>query len=173
MQRIAVFICAVGLCCGLGIALSLDAQDENPIKIKPKQPTLLQAKQPDNPNSESKSAKINPKVAEKEKSPLAKFMYKKLDASNLILEGLVTENFGKIEKGAKQLETMSEAEQWRVSNDVIYRQLSEDFRRVAKQLQKDSDNATADAAALTWIKITMSCIECHKYTKGILISDLP
>lgn len=106
----------------------------------------------------------------KPESPLAKFMRKKLTASNLVLEGLVTEDFGMITKGAKQMEEMSKAEQWRVSNDAIYRQLSDDFRRITQQLQKDAKKSTVDSAALTWIKATMSCIECHKYTKGMLVS---
>ncbi len=110
------------------------------------------------------------KEPQKDRAALAKFMREKLEASNQVLEGLVTENFGLIVKGAEKLESMSEAEKWRVSNDVIYRQLSEDFRRIAKQLQKDAKAATIDPASLTWIKATMNCIECHKYTKGMLIS---
>jgi len=131
---------------------------QNEVQITPKEGTATDESQP-------LEERIKPEP------PLVKFMRKKLEASNLVLEGLVTENFGMIAKGAQQMEKMSDAEQWRVSNDAIYRQLSDDFRRITQQLQKDAKKSTIDAASLTWIKATMSCIECHKYTKGMLISS--
>lgn len=111
------------------------------------------------------------KAQKKKEAALAKFMRGKLTASNQILEGLVTENFDLVSKGAETLEKMSQAEQWRVSNDQIYRQFSEEFRRTAQQLKKDAATGKIDAASLTWIKTTMNCIECHKFTKGMLISQ--
>ena len=55
------------------------------------------------------------------------FMRMKLDASTKILEGLTTENFQMIGEGAKTLQSMSSAEKWRVSNDVLYRQYRRNF----------------------------------------------
>jgi hypothetical protein len=107
---------------------------------------------------------------EKDKAPLAKYMRQKLQASNEILEGLVTEDMRLVRKGAAQLEKMSKEEQFMVLNDAIYRQYSLDFQRSVQQLQKDAEKNSVDAAALTWIKTTLNCIECHKYTKGMLIT---
>lgn len=113
----------------------------------------------------------NQKEQKKKEPALAKFMRGKLTASNQILEGLVTENFDLVAKGAETLEKMSQAEQWRVSNDPIYGQFSREFHRTAQQLKKDAATGKIDAVALTWIKTTMNCIECHKFTKGMLISE--
>jgi hypothetical protein len=163
MRRILLCVGVASLFVALGFGLKLGADD------KPKSPDLEKAPLVQKEDkSDEKPKEFVPRLDPK--SPLAKFMHKKLEASNLILEGLVTENFGNISKGAKQLEEMSSVEQWRVSNDALYRQMSGEFRRIAQQLQKDSKQATVDAAALTWIKATMTCIECHKYTKGMLIS---
>lgn len=167
MRRILLCVGVAGMLLALNFGLKLGADDKpkQPIKLE-KAPLAQKDSKKDEPETERKPfvPRLDPE------SPLAQFMRKKLAASNLILDGLVTENFGNIEKGAKQLEEMSSVEQWRVSNDAIYRQLSGDFRRIAAQLQKDSKEATVDAAALTWIKATLACIECHKYTKGMLIS---
>ena len=101
---------------------------------------------------------------------LAKYMRQKLNSSNQILEGLVTEDMDLVRKGASQLEKMSKEEQFMVLNDAIYRQYSLDFQRSVHQLQLDAEKASVDAASLTWIKTTLNCIECHKYTKGMLVS---
>lgn len=116
------------------------------------------------------------KQAQKEKeqakdAPLAKYMRQKLKASNQILEGLVTEDMKLVRTGAAQLEKMSKEEQFMVLNDAIYRQFSLDFQRSVEQLQKDAEKNSVDAASLTWIKTTLNCIECHKYTKGMLVTS--
>lgn len=116
---------------------------------------------------EKKAAKTQEKA---EETPLAKYMRQKLKASNQILEGLVTEDMGLVRKGATQLEKMSKEEQFMVLNDAIYRQYSLDFQRSVEQLQKDAEKLSVDAASLTWIGTTLKCIECHKYTKGMLVS---
>ena len=163
-----VMICGLVSLLAVGLTWQLVA-DDNPQK-KPRlfQKETVQQKQPKSVDTDEPIKTLKEKITPE--SPLAKFMRKKLSASNLVLEGLVTENYGLISMGAKQMEAMSQEEQWRVSNDAIYRQLSDDFQRITQQLQKDAKGTSIDAAALTWNKATMSCIECHKYTQGILIS---
>lgn len=112
------------------------------------------------------------KKDKKGKKPLlAKFMRAKLSASNQVLEGLCTEDFELIEKGAKSLHTMSKAEQWRVSNDAMYRQYSLEYRRGVEQLENAAKAKKLDSAALAWTKTTLNCIECHRWVKANLIAD--
>lgn len=109
---------------------------------------------------------------EKKKIPPAKvdldqikFMRKKLEASNQILEGLTTENAGLITQGARVLAEMSAAEQWNVQNDVLYKDYSNNFQRTATALRDAAETNNFDAAALKWFDTTMKCIECHKYVR--------
>ena len=111
-----------------------------------------------------------PRTAE-QKETLQKFMRKKLDASNSILEGLTTEDYDLIAAGAAELTRASSAEEWRVSNDALYRQHSDQFRRIAGRLEKQAKAKNLDGAALVWLEGTMSCIECHKWVRSTLISD--
>lgn len=107
------------------------------------------------------------------KKELNDFMRQKLDATNYILEGLLTENFDFVARGAKQLKEMSRAEKWRVSNDAMYRAHSDDFLQRVEKLLKTAkdDDASIDAATLAYFDTTMSCIECHKWVRRVLIAD--
>src|SRR5688572_25268342 len=77
--------------------------------------------------------------------PLRKFMREKLEISGTILEGLTTEDYELIEAGAKRLATMSQAEQWRMSNDALYRQYSSEFQRMTERLAEHGKAQNLDA----------------------------
>ena len=105
-----------------------------------------------------------------EKKDLYHFMRKKLEASGKVLEGLAVEDFDLIKEGAKELNTLSMAEKFRVSNDPLYRNFSQEFQRLTKDLMQSAEDENLDRAALKWMDATLSCIECHRFTRGILIA---
>jgi len=110
------------------------------------------------------------KKPSKKDEELRTFMRKKLDACNQVLEGLVTEDGLMVIAGAKALNELSNAEKWRVSNDPIYRQFSEEFTRTTKKLQSAAEKENFDDVALKWIDATMSCVECHKWVRGMRVA---
>lgn len=101
---------------------------------------------------------------------LGRFMHQKLDASNEVLEGLVTEDFALIEKGAATMRKLSAAEQWQVSNDALYRQHSNQFRRIMENLEKKAKDKELEGATLAWVEGTMSCLECHKWVRNNIVA---
>ena len=104
---------------------------------------------------------------------VSKFMRMKLEASQKVLAGLALEEFELIQEGAGTLAEMSAAEKWRVSNDPLYREHSVDFQRVAQRLVKNGKDGKLEASALTWLELTMQCIECHKWSRANLVVDAP
>lgn len=121
-------------------------------------------------------AKENPTQkpeAENKDIPLKEFMRAKLQSSNKVLEGLVTDDAAMVKEGAEALHKMSNTERWRVSNDAMYRQFSGEFRRITEQLVDAADKKNMDQAALRWMDATMRCIECHRYVRGVMIADAP
>lgn len=100
----------------------------------------------------------------------AVFMRRKLDASTQILEGLLTEDNQLVAKGAKVLLEMSNAEQWQVRHDPMYKQFSSEFQQSAKKLLESAEKEKIDEAALKWIDTTLKCIECHKFVRGTRIA---
>lgn len=107
----------------------------------------------------------------RKKSTLADFMREKMDASHEIMEGLLTEDGKRVGKAAEKLRSMSDAERWRVSNDIMYRNHSEDFRRSVDKLIAASKGNSIDRAALSWFDVTLSCIDCHRYVRTVLIAE--
>lgn len=103
---------------------------------------------------------------------LKDLMLKKLASSNLILRGLVTDELTLVTKGADQLLTMSNHEKWRASTNMMYMQHSQEFRRSVEQLKSKAEKQSIDGAALAWMDVTMSCIQCHQWVRDMAIADL-
>jgi hypothetical protein len=119
---------------------------------------------------EPKSSEQKPKETKRAEA-LSKFMREKLTASNQVMEGLVTEDFALIAKGAATMKRLSASEEWQISNDGSYRQHSNQFRRVVDQLEAKAKDKQLDGAALAWMQATMSCIECHKWVRSTIIAE--
>lgn len=100
------------------------------------------------------------------------FMRAKLTHSQKALEGLTTEDFGSIEKGAQQLSLLSLAAQWRVIQTPEYARRSAEFRREVDALKKAAAERKLDSATLSYVKVTMNCIECHKYVRSVREASL-
>lgn len=104
------------------------------------------------------------------KAVMKAFMRKKLEASQSILEGLVVEDFDMIALGARQLKTMSAAAEFMVIDDPLYAEYARDFRTSADKLSKAAKGKRLDGSTLAYVDLTMSCVECHKYVRTILIA---
>lgn len=102
---------------------------------------------------------------------LRTFMRQKLEACSQILEGITTEDAALVQQGAGTLAKMSAAEKWRVSNDVMYKQFSEEFQRTANKLSASAEKGNFDDVTLKWIDATLSCVECHKFVRGMRLAD--
>lgn len=120
--------------------------------------------------------KSDEKAAEKEKPAPKKiamqaFMRKKLEASQSVLEGLALEDFELIAKGAKQLKTTSAAAEFLVIHDPLYTEHANDFRRIIDKLERAAKEKRIDGATLAYVDMTMSCVECHKYVRNVLVAQ--
>jgi hypothetical protein len=96
-------------------------------------------------------------------------MRTKLEASKQILEGLTLEDYTLITRGAKALKTLSQAAEWEVptipnaDEYVIY---TGEFQRLADELTRKAKDRNIDGATLAYIKLTTSCVNCHKYVRS-------
>ncbi|HUF63954.1 MAG TPA: hypothetical protein VMN36_17880 [Verrucomicrobiales bacterium] len=94
------------------------------------------------------------------------FMRAKLESSQSVLEGLVTGNFDKVLAGAEKMEVMSAAAQWYVMPGEEYKRRSEVFRAAAQRLAQMAKAKNSDGAALAYMQLTMSCIDCHQAVRA-------
>ncbi|MCH9652516.1 MAG: hypothetical protein K0U86_18800 [Planctomycetes bacterium] len=118
----------------------------------------------------AKSKSISQDDANGEKK-LSKFMREKLTNSQLVLEGLMVEDYDLMQKGAKKMIQMSNATEWQVIEGPIFARQSEEFRSAAKQVIKFAKEKNIDGASLSYLHLTMTCISCHKKVNKVLISE--
>jgi hypothetical protein len=98
----------------------------------------------------------------------ADFMRLKLEYSKLVLEGLTLENYATIIKNAEALKRLSEAAEWEVPtipNVGEYVTFTSEFQRLADELVKKAREKNMDGATLAYLRLTMNCVNCHKYVR--------
>jgi hypothetical protein len=98
----------------------------------------------------------------------AEFMRMKLDYSKKLLEGLVLENYDTISKNAKTLRRLSEAAEWEVPtipNATDYVAYTGEFEKICDDLVKKCKDKNIDGATLAYVRLTMNCVNCHKYVR--------
>lgn len=104
-------------------------------------------------------------VAQEKKVDTRGFMRLKLKHAQSVLEGLATEDYELIGRSAQAMILLSHESNWMVIQSPAYNEHSGDFRRIAAQLQKHAKEKNLDAAALDYVLLTTSCVNCHKYVR--------
>jgi hypothetical protein len=95
------------------------------------------------------------------------FMRGKLNHSQRVLEGLVSEDFESILQHAERLKLLSHEATWQVIQTAEYRQQSEEFRRAADELMTAAKSRNIDGVALAYVGLTLNCVRCHKYVRAV------
>lgn len=96
------------------------------------------------------------------------FMRQKLEFSKQILEGLTVENFDTIDKNARALRKLSMAAQWEtptIPNATEYVVFTGEFQRLCDDLSTNAKQKNIDGATLAYVRLTMSCVNCHKFVR--------
>ncbi len=100
-------------------------------------------------------------------------MQLKLKHAQNVLEGLALKDFAKINKGAEELLLISNEVEWRVLKTPDYENYSNAFRRGARALMKNAKEENLDACALSYVEVTLSCVQCHKHVREVRSTQLP
>jgi hypothetical protein len=98
----------------------------------------------------------------------AEFMRMKLDYSKKVLEGLTLEDYETISKSAKALKRLSEAAEWEVPtipNANEYIVFTSEFQRLTDEMGRKAKDKNIDGATLAYLRLTMNCVNCHKYVR--------
>jgi hypothetical protein len=108
-------------------------------------------------------ARKGPRDEKKGGEKVSELMQKKLKHSQKVLEGVAVGNFDEIADNADELIAISKQAEWYVSKSPQYEMRSNEFRRTAEELVKNARAKNLDAAALSYVELTMTCVKCHKY----------
>jgi hypothetical protein len=96
------------------------------------------------------------------------WMEKKLEYSQKILAALATQDFQEIGKKAHSLAALNQMERWVRAGVPEYQAQLHIFQNANQQLINAANHENLDAAALAYVQLTMSCVNCHK-----VIRDTP
>ena len=100
------------------------------------------------------------------------FMRAKLAHSQKVLEGLTLEDFDLIAKNSQEMNLLSKATNWQVLQTQEYLRQSQDFQHATEALTEAAKKKNLDGAALAYVEVTMKCINCHKYVRGVRAAKL-
>jgi hypothetical protein len=94
-------------------------------------------------------------------------MKRKLEQSQQVLAGIALNDFDKIARHAEELIAVSKEAQWKVLKTPQYEIYSNDFRRIADTLVKNAKDHNLDAATLSYVDLTLTCVKCHKHVREV------
>jgi cytochrome c556 len=94
---------------------------------------------------------------------LDRVMRKKLDASQKILEAVVTSRWADLEARSRELEALTNDPAWMVLNTPEYAQQSAMFKQAVRALREAAAKRDLEATPQAYVALTMSCVQCHRY----------
>jgi hypothetical protein len=109
----------------------------------------------------------------RQSDPLETIMQLKLEYAHNLLQALILEDFEAMDRNSKRLQRLSEASNWNVIRTHEYTRHSSEFRRTVDALEKAAQEKDLDAAALAYVEMTLECVQCHKYVRGVDRAGLP
>lgn len=101
------------------------------------------------------------------------FMREKLDLSKRLLEGLATENYELLVANGSRLSAMTKEADWRLFENPDYEREIVLFRGQVNALVNAAKAKNLDAATLAYVRVTISCVDCHKIVRGKLVASVP
>lgn len=99
------------------------------------------------------------------------FMRDKLELSQKLLEGLANEDYDLLIAKATRLSAMSQEAGWQVFENPEYAEHSLTFRKNVDALIRAAKNKNLDGATLAFVRVTMNCVDCHKFVRGKLVAS--
>lgn len=94
------------------------------------------------------------------------WMRKKLEYSEKILAGLANEDFDAIGKTARTMKALNQMENWVRGGVPEYRAQLHVFQNANGQLIQMAEQRNLDGAALAYVQLTLSCVNCHKIVRA-------
>lgn len=107
------------------------------------------------------------RVAEAADMPTQEVMRLKLVHTHGVLEGIAKEDYERITANAQKLVQLSQATGWYSRQTPEYELFTMEFRRHAQSLVKAAKDKNIDAATGAYMQMTVSCVSCHKYMRGV------
>jgi hypothetical protein len=97
--------------------------------------------------------------------PTKAAMQLKLELTQNMLEGITLEDFDQISQNAEKMKTLVKVEQWLHRDTRQYKAQLQIFQFANDELARFAKEKDADGAALAYVQLTLSCVNCHKHVR--------
>lgn len=111
------------------------------------------------------SVAAGPAHGAEEEEKMSFWMKKKLEYTQGILVGLTSEDYAAISKNARSMNALGYFEKWVRAGSNEYRSQLKIFQNANEQLIRMADEENLDGAALAYVQLTLSCVNCHKVVR--------
>ncbi len=111
---------------------------------------------------------VNFASGEQQDEPRSALMLAKLASTQRIAEGLVSQDFQLVRRGAEEIERVCDASLWESNADPIYGQHRTELRRHASKLVRMAAEQNLDGSAFAYMNCMSSCINCHQHCRDVL-----
>jgi hypothetical protein len=105
-----------------------------------------------------------------EPGKVSETMQLKLKHAQNVLKSLALEDFDAMAEDARNLSLLSQTAEWQVYRTPEYRHFSAEFRRASDSLEVQADAKNIEAAALAYVEVTLTCVNCHKHVRQIRVA---
>jgi hypothetical protein len=102
---------------------------------------------------------------------LHQLMKKKLQHTQFLIDGLAREDFALIHDHASELKKLGEGSFKRISPNLTYVKFTAEFVSICDELDRRAKEQDLNGATLSYIRLTINCVECHKFTRDSRILD--
>ncbi|MBV8267991.1 MAG: hypothetical protein JO252_16830 [Planctomycetaceae bacterium] len=102
---------------------------------------------------------------------LAELMRQKLKHSQSVLVGLAVEDYGQIRDNAMALKKLSEDALAKAAFNPDYIKRNAEFATIADELARRARDEDLNGVTLSYVKMTLSCVECHKFLRDHRVLD--
>ena len=111
-------------------------------------------------------------AAPPDKKVMEKFMTRKLAAAQRTLEGVMREDHELIQKATAEMIDLSRQAAWEQMASYRFVQDTTDFVAAAEFLSRMSDAKDAEGTSLGFMRLTMTCTNCHRHVRTASVAKL-
>ncbi len=101
------------------------------------------------------------------KDKVKNLLVQKLKHAHKVLEGIALGDYEMIAHHADELVLISKQAEWMAVRSPRYEIYSNEFRQAAEELIGHAKKRKLEAATLSYMEMTMSCVRCHKYLREV------
>jgi len=111
-------------------------------------------------------------AAPPDKKVMEKFMTRKLAAAQRALEGVTREDHELIQEATVEMIDLSRQAAWEQMASYRFIQDTADFVTAAEFLSRMADVKDAEGTSLGFMRLTMTCTNCHRHVRTAKIAKL-